>query len=127
MRESQLQITEKACTYSLQTAMLLSTGVSGPVGSSNAHVCVQHRCLTVANPLWSCTAWERMLLDHCGLIKQDALDWKEGKTAKGRAEARMGQGADRRSMSSPGPATGIRALVGGGGTGQPETKQDGNP
>lgn len=39
----------------------------------------------------------------------------------------MGQGADRRSVSSPGPATGIRALVGDGGTGQPETKQDGNP
>lgn len=95
--------------------MLLSAGViSRPVGSSNTHVCVQHGCLTVAHPLWSYTAWEGMLLDHCGLIKQDALDWKEGRTAKGRAEARTGQGADPGSMSSPGPATGVRVLVGDG-------------
>lgn len=39
MRESQRQITEKACTCALQTAMLVSAGDSGPVGSSNTHVC----------------------------------------------------------------------------------------
>lgn len=37
----------------------------------------------------------------------------------------MGQGADKGSMSSLGPTIGIQ--VGDGGTGQPETKQDGNP
>lgn len=70
--------------------MLLFAGADGPVGSSNTHVCVKQWCLTEAHPLGSHTAWERMFLDHCVLVKQDALDWKEEKGKEQREGQRPG-------------------------------------
>lgn len=68
-----------------------------------------------------------MALDHCGLVKQDDRYSKEEKK-----EQREGPGpgwseGQTQTPELAGPAVGIQALAGDGGTGEPTTKQDGKP